>query len=210
MSGPTQGSEARRTAAGRGQRWAWRALAAAVVVGFVAFVTASARRAAVPVGAGDGPPRMAMPGMRAAGPLRTSLRDVDGNVVRIPAGRAGIAIFVEARNCPSCVSAVRAAGGIARRLRPAPQIVVVSMSAGTSRAEVAALERAAGTPAARYLVDDRNGSLAAMFGAAGVGATAVYDARGRVLARPDSLAEVRRTLVRAAGQRPAGAAARRR
>lgn len=185
----------RRSAGDRARRRLAWAVATALVVGFVALVVSSARRASVPVGAG-GMAGMPMPGMGAGAGMRMSLRDVDGKVVRVPDGRPGVAVFVEPRDCAACLTAVRAAARAVQAV-PSARLVVVSVDAATSRGDVAALARAVASPRARYVVDDRNGSLASMFDASRLGSAAVYDGRGRLLAHPSSARQLRAALARA-------------
>lgn len=127
-----------------------------------------------------------------------SLRDIDGRAVRIPDGRPGAVVFVESRSCAACVGAVRATARAVRRGRSGAALTVVNVDAATSRGEVAAFARRAGEPRARYVVDDRNESLSAMFDASSLGAAVVYDASGKVVAHPASAAGVARALARAA------------
>ncbi len=42
-----------------------------------------------------------------------------------------------------------------------------------------------GSPRARYVVDDRNGSVQSMLDSPGLASSLVYDARGRAVSRPD-------------------------
>jgi len=180
------------------RRRAWVALGAAVVIGFVVLVVTSTRQAAVPVGASGAMSGMSMP-MGASGRLALTMRDVENRALRLPDGRPGIAVFVETGGCGTCVEAVRAAARAVRRSGETAALIVVSIDSGTSRGAVAAFARAAGQPAARYVLDDRNGSLASMFGASGLGAAVVYDARGGIVARPSATAAGLARALRRAG-----------
>lgn len=159
----------------------WLAIGGALVlVAFVAAVTLSTRSASVPVGASGSMPGMSM----GAGRLALTLRDIDDRPVRVPGGRAGVVVFAEARRCAACVRAVRTARAAVRRAGARAQVIVVMVDAVTSRADVAAFRRAVGPSTERYVVDDRNGTVVSMIGASGLGGAVVYDASGRVVARP--------------------------
>ncbi len=130
--------------------------------------------------------------------MQMSMRDVDGRLVRVPDGRPGVAVFVTPRNCADCVAAVRAAARAVARSRPSAQLTVVSLDSATSRSDVAEFARTAGSPRARYVIDDRNGSLASMFNVTGLGAAAVYDAKGKIVDRPGSPGQIGQAMARAA------------
>lgn len=179
----------------------WAVIGAVVLVGFVALVVRSAGRSAVPVGASGAMGGMAMPAAPQGARMQMSMRDVDGRPVRIGDGHRGALVFVSPRSCPTCVDAVRVAAAAARRARPAAELTVVSVDGATSRGQMAAFARSTGRPpGARYVVDDRSGSLASMFGASRLGATVVYGAGGEVVARPASGAAIGRALARAAAR----------
>jgi hypothetical protein len=196
VSAPPETSAPRPSDAGPSQ-WLW-GVGALVVLGFIVLVVSSARQAAVPVGVSGGMSGMSMPDARGGAGMRMSMRDIDGRAVRIPDGRPGVVVFVESRSCAACVGAVRATARALRPERSAVALTVVNVDSATTRGEVTAFARRAGEPRARYVVDDRNGSLASMFGASGLGAAVVYDAGGKVVSRPASAAGVARALVRAA------------
>ena len=181
----------------RPRRRLWGVLAVIAVVGFVVLVVSSTRKATIPVGASGG---MAGMSMRSGGAddVSMAMRDVDGRTVRIPDGRPGVIVFVATRGCEPCVTAVRAAARAVGRRGGGGELIVVSLDSGTTRSDLAGFARSAGRPRARYVVDDRNGSLASMFGASRLGATIVYDLRGKVVARPASAPAIGRALDRAA------------
>lgn len=193
-SEPPPSGDDRRT------RSLWALIAVVIFMGFVALVVTSTRQAAVPVGASGDMGGMQMQGMGDGDGMTMSMRDVDGRVVRVPDGRAGVAVFVNARNCAQCVDAVRAAARAVSRARPPAQLLVVSYDSLTSRDDVSAFARAAGRPPARYVVDDRNGALASMFKASGLGAAVVYDAEGKIVGHPAS-GQIAQSLARAAASR---------
>lgn len=185
---------------GRG-RW-WALAVVAVGITFVVMVTRSAPEATVPVGASA---TMA-PGMTMAAGSRDRValraRDVDGRSITLPGGRPGAVMFVQARRCATCVSAARDLRRAIDRSGGAMTMTVVSADSATSRADVAAFARAAGAPRARYLIDDRNGSLSGAIRASSLGRPLVYDAAGRIIARPTSLrGKVERALRRVGDER---------
>lgn len=162
-------------------RW-WAIGGVVVVIAFVASVVMSTRSASVPVGASGSMAGMSM----GAGRLMVTMRDVSGREVRLPGGRPGVVVFAEARRCKPCMAAVRAARDALREAPAGAQLIVVMTDSGTGRADVRAFARSVGPGPARYVIDDRNGGLSSMLGASSLGSAVVYDARGRVVARPDA------------------------
>lgn len=164
----------------RRSRW-WAIAAAAAAAAFVASVVASTNSASVPVGASGSMPGMSM----SPGQLMATMKDVSDRTVRLPGGRAGVVVFAEARLCDGCAAAVRATRDALRTTAPRASFVVLMTDSNTSRSDVGRFDRAAGRPPARYVIDDRNGTLASTLGATGLPGALVYDARGRVIARPE-------------------------
>jgi hypothetical protein len=180
----------------RRPRW-WGMAGAGAVAAFVAAVVLSTGSSSVPVGASDSMDGMSMP--MGNGRLAVTMRDVDGETVRLPGGQPGVVVFADARNCGLCVAAARAASDALRRTVRA-QLTVVMADSTTSREDVAAFSRGVGRSPARYVVDDRNASLASMFGDMLLGGAIVYDAHGEVVARPDARSDLlTRALRRARG-----------
>lgn len=168
-----------------------------LTVAFVASVVLSARSASVPVGASGSMPGMSMGTDR----LALTMSDVDGRPVRLPSGRAGVVVFAEARDCAACVRAVQAARAAARRAAALrAQVIVVIGSPATSREDIAAFRREVGSSGESYVVDDRNGSLVSMLGSSGSDGALVYDAEGRVVARPEANVPQLAVAVRRAGR----------
>ena len=184
--------------ADRRTRTIWGGVIALVAVGFVVLVVTSTARDAVPVGDMGG---MQMQGMGNGSGMQMSMRDVDGRVVRVPDGRPGVAVFITPGNCVDCVNAVRAAARAVGRARQSAQLTVVSLDAATSRRDIAAFARTAGSPRARYVIDDRDGSLASMFKISTVGGAVIYDARGKIVGHPTSAAQIGDVLARAPARR---------
>ena len=179
----------------RRRRRRWSIAVAVVLIGFLALVLTSVRDAAVPVGASGG--GMQMPGMGDGAGMQMSLRDVDGRPLRMPDGRPGVAVFVEARNCAACADAVRAADRAVQAARPGADLVVVAVDPATTRGDIASFARSTGRPDARYVVDDRDGSLASMFSPSGLGAAVVYDAGGNLVEDASSPARIGPALAQA-------------
>ena len=161
----------------------WRAICgvavAALVAAFVVSVVRSTPPASVPVGASGPMPGMTMNTDR----LQFTMHDIRNRPVRIPDARPGVLIFAEARRCNACVTAVRAADEAVRDTRT--QLIVVMLDSNTSRADITTFAHAAGPGRARYVIDDRNSRIAAMFDAPTLGGAVVYDARGQVVAHPE-------------------------
>lgn len=172
-------------AAARRSPWSTLAMIAIVVTVAVA-VMRSAVSSSVPVGASRPGSMPAMP-MPAAGGDRLALtmRDVDGREVRLPGGRPGVVVVANAGRCDACRNAVRAARDALARSAVGAQLIVVMGDAATTRPEVAAFARSIGSSPARYVIDDRNGSLTSMLGARQLADALVYDRGGRVVARPE-------------------------
>lgn len=172
-----------KSAARAGSRSSWWLFAGgAVVAAFVASVVLSTGSSSVPVGAPGSMPGMSMaPG---GGRLALTLRDLGNRTVRLPGGRPGVVVFAEGRVCDACVAAARAARDAMRSGASHAQLIVVMADSAAGRPDVAAFTRAVGSPQARYIADDRNGSLASLLGASLLSGVVVYDANGRVVARP--------------------------
>lgn len=185
-------------------RW-WAPVGVLAVVGFIALLVISTRSASVPVGA-SGSAGMSM--SMSAGRLMLRMTDFDGRRLWVPAGRPGAFVFAMARGCGVCLRAAQTAVAAMRRAGVRAQLVVVMVDASTVRDDVAAFARALGHSAARFVVDDRSNTIASAVGASGLGAIVVYDARGRVIARPAaSAAALSAALRRAARNRPGSPAA---
>jgi len=176
----------------------WRALVAGVlIVGFVVLVVSSTPTAVAPGGASGSMPGMSM-STGGSKDVRLTMRDIDGRPVRIPDGRPGVAVFVKAHGCGSCVEAVRAAARVVRRTAAPTTLLVINVDSPTRRGEMARFAGSAG-PDTRYVIDDRNGSVASAFGASGAANAVVYDARGRIAARPNPTVGVMARALRRAG-----------
>ena len=195
---PSEEPDPPPVAAGRRTRRIWGTVIAVIAVGFVVVVVTSTAQDAVPVGDMGG---MQMQDMGDGSGMQMSMRDVDGRVVRVPDGRPGVAVFITPGNCAECVDAVRAAARAVRRARQSAQLLVVSLDAATSRRDIAAFARTAGSPRARYVIDDRDGSLASMFKISTLGGAVVYDARGKIVGHPATAAQIGHVLARAPARR---------
>ena len=195
---PSDAPDPPPVAADRRTRTIWGAVIAVIAVGFVVLVLTSTGQDAVPVGDMGG---MQMQDMGNGSGMQMSMRDVDGRAVRVPDGRPGVAVFITPANCAECADAVRAAARAVGRARQSAQLLVVSLDSATSRRDIAEFTRTAGSPGARYVIDDRNGSLASMFKVTAVGGAVVYDATGQIVGHPVSAAQIGQILARA---RPPG------
>ena len=190
---PSDGPDPPPVAADRRTRTTWGAVIAVIAVGFVVLVVTSTAQDAVPVDMGG----MQMQDMGNGSGMQMSMRDVDGRAVRVPDARPGVAVFITPANCAECADAVRAAARAVGRARQSAQLLVVSLDSATSRRDIAAFARTAGSPGARYVIDDRNGSLASMFKVTAVGGAVVYDATGKIVGHPASAAQIGQILARA-------------
>lgn len=179
----------------RRSRW-WTVAGILLALGFFSFLGLSVRQAAVPVGPGE-----SMPGPGAGDRVELSLRDVDGRLVRLPGGRPGVVVFVQAEGCAYCVAATRAAARAVRTVPGGAALTVVIVDAATTSGDVAALRRPVGGPAARYVIDDRDGSITSLLKVRSLAEAVVYDARGRIVGRPRATrAGMARALHRAEAQ----------
>ena len=197
MIGPAESPTTEPPTGERSRRRLWGVVTGVVVVGFVALVVTSIRPAAVPVGVSGGMIGMPMAGSGSSDAMQMSMRDVDGRVVQIPAGRPGVALFVDARNSATWVDALRRTARAVRAAAGEADLLVVSVDSATTRDDVDRLARSAGRPEARYFVDDRNGSVTSMFRGSALGSAVVYDARGRARAHPATAAQVGEGLAQA-------------
>ena len=191
---PSQEPDPPPVAADRRTRTIWGAVSAVIAVGFVVLVVTSTAQDAVPVGDMGGMP---MQGMGNGSGMQMSMRDIDGRLVRVPDGRPGVAVFITPGNCADCVDAVREAARAVMRARQPAQLVVFSLDSATSRRDIAAFAQLAGSPRARYVIDDRNGSMASMFKISALGGAVVYDATGKIVGHPASAAQIGPVLARA-------------
>jgi len=183
-------------AAPRRSRW-WAIGGAAVAAAFAVSVMVSTNSASVPVGASASMPGMSM----TAGQLMATMRDVSDRTLRLPDSRPGVVVFAEARGCTGCVEAVRAARAAAARTTVSrPNITVLMTDSATSRADVRAFAQSVGGSPARYVVDDRNGTLASILGASSLPGAVVYDAAGRIVARPEPDARQMSAAIRRSGR----------
>ena len=179
------------------RRWLVTVAIVAVVLAFVAAVVGSARRSAVSTGgsAQMGGMSTSEPGHR----VSISARDVDGRLVRLPDGRPGAVLIMQAGACDACVRSARRLAAAARRVPGAFGLTALSAAADDDRAALRAFASAAGDRRMRYLVDDRNNMLTSMLGVSRLGAIVVYDSRGRVVAaNTTSVAGLAASLRRAA------------
>lgn len=191
------GADLRSRPANRRSRW-WAFAGAVTAAAFIALVVVSTESASVPVGASGAGSGMSM--SMSAGRLALRMRDIDGRTVRLPGGRPGVVVLAIARGCGICIRSVRAAMTAAGRGGADVQLIVVMLDASTGRGDVAAFARSVGPAQARYVVDDRSNTIASTLGASGLGSTVVYDAQGRVVARPaDSVALLSAALRQAGG-----------
>lgn len=181
------------------RRRLWALLGTLGAVVFAVVVVVSTRDAAVPVGAsGMSGTSMAM-GTGAT--VRLTMRDASGRPVSLPGGRPGLILFVQAQGCQPCVDAVQAAAAAIRSAGAPAGLTVISVDAGTSRGELAAFARSAGKPPARYVVDDRTGTLASTLGASSFDTAIVYDSRGRIVARASAVLDRLEGVIRTAAIR---------
>lgn len=169
----------------RRPRW-WALAGGAAMVAFVTSVVLSTGSSPVPVGASGSMSGMSM--SMSTGRLAVTMRDVDDRTIRVPDGRPGVVVFAEPRGCDSCIDTARAARDAVQRAVPRAQLIVVMLDPATALDEVSAFARSVGRSPARYVVDDRNSSLASMLGASRLGGAIVYDALGRIVARPGPVA----------------------
>lgn len=169
----------------------WRAVLgvalAVLAVAFVASVVRSTLSSSMPVPTSTAMPRITangtMPGMTMnTDRLAMTLRDVHGRAVRIPAGRQGAIVFARAPQCDPCVTAARIARDAVRDATPRAQVIVVMLSSSTSREAVTAFARSVGPGRVRYVIDNPDDRVAAMFDVSTLGGTVVYDARGHIVA----------------------------
>lgn len=122
-----------------------------------------------------------MQGPRGGGDgLALTRRDVDGREVRLPGGRPGVVVVANACRCDAWRSAVREGRDALTRSVAGAQLIVVMGDAPTTRPDVAAFARSIGSSPARYVIDDRNGSLTSMLREGQLGDALVYDRSGRV------------------------------
>lgn len=190
------------------RRRVWTIAGAAVILVFVVSVLLSARSSSVPVGASGTMSGMSM----GSGKFMTEMRDVSGRSLKVPAGRPGLVVTAEARECAECVSAARTAREAVKKSGTNAQLIVLIVDAATSRDQVTSFAKAVGGAPARYVVDDRNGMLVSMLGVSAVSRAVVYDANGQIVDQPQPkeralVASLRRASGSASGSGGASAPA---
>jgi len=168
------------------------------LVGFLVMLVVTTERAAVPVGGSGATSGMSMQGS-SGNRIDLRMRDVEGRPLQIPDGRPGVAVFVQATGCPSCVRAVRAAARALQEVHGGGMLLVIGVDSSTSRSDLAQFARSAGEPPARYAVDDRTSTLANMFGASLLGEAVVYGSSGQIVERGGTpgVSELAQALARA-------------
>lgn len=173
----------------------WTALGLLAVLGFVVAVVGSAGRSAVSTGGTGGMSGMEM-GDRQM--VAVDARDIDGQEVKLPGGRGGAVVVIQSRGCVPCRRSVRRMVAAAKRVPTPVSLTALSAEADDDRASVHRFAASVGRPALRYLVDDRNSTLATMLGVTQLGSIVVYDVQGHVVdARTDSVAGLAAGLRRA-------------
>lgn len=193
-------SEERSSAPDRTQRprRSLTLLGVVLAAGFVGLVILSAHNAAVPVG-GAGPTNGMSMAAGSTTSIAVTMNDIDGHSVSLPGRRPGVIVFIKADGtCQSCIAASRVAAEAVRRTGGRATLTVLSLDSATSREALEGFAHSAGDPPARYVIDDRSGTLSSMMGASTLAGLVVYDARGHIVGRPAANAgQVRRALRRA-------------
>ena len=155
------------------------------VLAFGIALVISAGNASVPVGASGSMPGMTMG--TGTGLISVTMHDIYGRRLVMPGGKPGAVVFIRATGCGECVAAVRTLVAQARRAHAGDvSLTVIGVDSIETRQDFASFARAAGHPPVSYVLDDRNNSLASIFGASSLGATVVYDRSGKVLDRPSA------------------------
>ena len=150
-------------------------------------------RESVPAGGSSSMTGMAMePGMEH---VSVELRDVGGQEFALPGGQPGAVLFMSTRGCADCLALARRISA-ASRSRPGFSLTFVSLDTEETRADFAAFDAAAGDVAARYALDDAEGSIARSFGVYEPGTIVVYDSAGMIRTQLDGSVNAR-TMARA-------------
>lgn len=162
------------------RRLLWVVGGLGVVAALVSLI-GTMRSSSVPVGvAGGSMPGMVMPG-DGADVVRLRLQDVERRRLDVPGGKPTLLVLAQARDCAFCLAAARA--GAAAIGRTQAQLIVVFADAATGRDAARSFAASLDVPAARYVIDDRTGTLASSVGVRDLGGAAILDARGTVVDR---------------------------
>lgn len=170
----------------RGRRWLWWAIGVASVVALVAVAMirstygggSSAQVTEVPAPSGEAAAGSGQVGERLA---RYSLVSIDGQPVRVPAGKPG-AVFFMAGWCGPCLAETAALNKLERRLGDRISVLAVSPDPSDSVSQIRQFQDAAGDPRFPFAWD-RQGTLARALAVSALDTTLVYNARGEVIFR---------------------------
>jgi thiol-disulfide isomerase/thioredoxin len=188
---PRAAATSRRMSEPSGRRWLWWALPAGIAV-LVALVVLSTTRSSSGGTSAQVSPAPATSGSASSGSqagtgqvgerLATyTLTSIDGQQVRVPAGKPG-AIFFMAGWCGTCIGEAQALGELERRLGDRISVLAVSPDPSDSVSAIRQLRAAAGNP--RYpFAWDRQSTLARALAVSTLDTTLVYDKRGEVVYR---------------------------
>lgn len=130
-----------------------------------------------------------------------TVRALDGQDVRLPAGRPA-AVFFFASWCGSCISEAAALGELQREHGDQLAIVAVDVDPGATPEMIGDFLAAAGSPT-YPVVHDTEGALRQAFDVASLDVTVITDAAGRVVYRdavPSSAGQLREGFRRAGAQ----------
>lgn len=129
---------------------------------------------------------------------QVSATSLDGEAVRLPAGKPSVAFFF-ASWCGSCIPEAAALGELHRELGDDVDIVAVSIDPGDTPETIGQFLEAAGSPG-YSVVHDLTDSIRAAYEVASLDVTVITDAAGKVAYRdavPSTLNQLRDGLRRA-------------
>lgn len=165
--------------ASRSRRRVGTVVSIALAVAFAALVIAATHNAGSTSTASSTPGTRAAASSSQVGAL--TLTSLDGQPVRLPAGRPG-ALFFSVSSCTSCLVSAQTLGTLKTRFGSGVDAVFISIDPRDPPAALRARRQSIGNPAYPFAID-HTATLYRQYDVTALGTTIIYNARGQILAR---------------------------